>query len=87
MRDPVGSPGTVLGIGPERRIGLVESFDKFSKSMIGEDHYLFFANYVGAMFLYIWISNAWPRIGSPLAVRPGTPFVPGQPAPWCPSRR
>lgn len=38
---------------------LVETFDGFSKSMIGEKYYLFFANYVGTMFIYIWINNAW----------------------------
>lgn len=38
---------------------VVSLLDGFSKSMIGDKHYLYFANYVGAAFIYIHISNVW----------------------------
>lgn len=39
--------------------GVVELLDRFSKGLIGDKHYMFFANYIGAMFIYIHISNVW----------------------------
>jgi F-type H+-transporting ATPase subunit a len=52
----------------ESVVGLL---DGFAKSIIGEKHYLYFANYVGAAFIFIHANNAFgmiPGMGSATSV-------------------
>jgi len=68
---PVLLIAAVLGTGDMKRVptglqnlleAVVGLLDGFSKGVIGGDHYLYFANFIGALFIYIHISNVWGLI-------------------------